>query len=710
MIGDLKYSLDLDRSKFATNTVAAANDLRGISRQAEATDADLKRFADSVVRQTQTVAEEMRAKKDRMKEAFLGGHLPFDNYVRGFDQADGAIKADEMARARATAAQNEAETKAQLSQRESERLGWTNRVMQNLRETDLATQKKIAVDVAKIADQRVQFVGEAAEREADALAYRIRSAQGLREAEVAHMKKLAEDQAKVEEQRLAVADRRTAKILDSERQSARNLVNAKSGRQAFDMTNERQRVAALENLYFSWGDKIENGFYGRVARGVKAAGSEQQRFAGNSDKWMRAFQQLSFGLEDATSQFGTMGLAGAIRGGSNNISAALMSFGPAAGLLGSLGATALMVGTQFFDSSKNVEQFKEKVDAVAAAVEDSKGRLERFGTDLSRRFALDDLIGADANTAGSAARQASRDLEQLTQERFEKQFAVTKTMRAKLEEEEKKLIPQTEPGWSFGPEAEMAARNAAERLAGVRDLMKRTNQDLFVSPDAMPSGLLSDEELKTIQQQKDEYDKLGQSIATAKSLREKALEVQKEAADAAMEQRKSEVESNLHFDQWDRAQQILQDIQTPSEKYRLKLLEISKLHKDGYLNVDESKRSAEKARKEMQKELDKGLRATVMIAGATEFGTAGSFTGLQTALQNYLIRPRNIGTDLPIDPSSIRSGLSPEQKQFGADAIVRGMELLRQLIAQQMGPANKTAQAAEGLLRKKDPTPVVFNF
>ncbi|WP_460996867.1 hypothetical protein, partial [Staphylococcus aureus] len=53
-----------------------------------------------------------------------------------------------------------------------------------------------------------------------------------------------------------------------------------------------------------------------------------QQGIGNVNRYGMAIQQLSYGLEDAATQFGTMGLAGAVRGASNNISAAAMAFGP----------------------------------------------------------------------------------------------------------------------------------------------------------------------------------------------------------------------------------------------------------------------------------------------------------------------------------------------------------------------------------------------
>lgn len=77
-------------------------------------------------------------------------------------------------------------------------------------------------------------------------------------------------------------------------------------------------------------------------------------------------QQLAFAAEDAATQFGTRGFAGALMAAGNNLTFAASMMGPTTGILASLGLTGVMVAATMLRIGQAA---KEEADAVKLAAE-----------------------------------------------------------------------------------------------------------------------------------------------------------------------------------------------------------------------------------------------------------------------------------------------------------------------------------------------------
>lgn len=123
-------------------------------------------------------------------------------------------------------------------------------------------------------------------------------------------------------------------------------------------------------------------------KGLTGAGRDVQRFSGtvasaggNSRKATMALLELSRGAEDAASQFGTQGLAGALRGSMNNLSAMATMLNPMAGVIVGLGAAiASVLIPRLMEMKTAADLAKESVGSLDEAIKKASG-----GRDVQER-------------------------------------------------------------------------------------------------------------------------------------------------------------------------------------------------------------------------------------------------------------------------------------------------------------------------------------
>jgi len=110
----------------------------------------------------------------------------------------------------------------------------------------------------------------------------------------------------------------------------------------------------------------------KFRRKVDESNTALNQSAGSSSKAGRAFLELSRGVEDAAAVYGTMGLAGALRASSNNISqfASILSpaAGAVAGLAVSLGSVLIPKLFDTTSAAKGMQQVIESAGKAAMAV------------------------------------------------------------------------------------------------------------------------------------------------------------------------------------------------------------------------------------------------------------------------------------------------------------------------------------------------------
>jgi hypothetical protein len=90
------------------------------------------------------------------------------------------------------------------------------------------------------------------------------------------------------------------------------------------------------------------------------------QFGGIGGNRAMIIQQLAFAAEDAATQFGTRGFAGALMAAGNNLTFAASMMGPTTGILASLGLTGVMVAATMLRIGQAA---KEEADAVKLAAE-----------------------------------------------------------------------------------------------------------------------------------------------------------------------------------------------------------------------------------------------------------------------------------------------------------------------------------------------------
>jgi len=136
-----------------------------------------------------------------------------------------------------------------------------------------------------------------------------------------------------------------------------------------------------------------------------------------------------FMVEDMASVYGTMGLAGAVRAGSNNLTMMAAAFGPWA----MAGAVAVTTATQLYlafnkdaDSAKNA---KDAVDEYKDALDEQSGRIDNL-TRLRRQLAR----ATDSNETGGLKEQVQDDIASINEQikAFEKQKRAEQDRRKEL--------------------------------------------------------------------------------------------------------------------------------------------------------------------------------------------------------------------------------------------------------------------------------------
>jgi hypothetical protein len=216
----------------------------------------------------------------------------------------------------------------------------------------------------------------------------------------------------------------------------------------------------------------------------------------------RGVLELSRGLEDFSSQFGTQGFAGGIRAASNNLSQmAFVMGGPLAGAIAGFAAAGLTLATPYitslFDATEQTKKLKEETDKAIKAVDDLFSR-RAAGNTRGAEFAFDLKDIDESSEAQSAIKQRQREARTLEEREFfnrEQRDAVyakgqetgfTKEITeelVRLDEEalsiaEKKLQVLSEITKLREKHVELSKQEAAEEFANrIREFQKQDERD-----------------------------------------------------------------------------------------------------------------------------------------------------------------------------------------------------------------------------------------
>lgn len=279
---------------------------------------------------------------------------------------------------------------------------------------------------------------------------------------------------------------------------------------------------------------------------ISAAGKEHQRTA-------MMVQQLSYGLEDAASQWGTSGLAGAIRGASNNLSAAGALMGPQVALMSSLGSTALMLGVQYLTAGKDVQSFEKDMRSVREEYYRVGAAAQRAREQVAHGFSIEDVQRvAQAREAIDGQQNATREMEKVRVDMETRTEWMSREMQ-KMMVDELAQLREAEPRMQFKMEGinpwfdPTAHARAKKNLDDVRDRMKEIDRLTRLNPGKLveqfqykpllPKDAKADRErMKEIEKEKNKVKELTNEYRNQNELRDsfarKLPELKKAEADA----------------------------------------------------------------------------------------------------------------------------------------------------------------------------------
>lgn len=258
----------------------------------------------------------------------------------------------------------------------------------NAQQTAADAEKRIAMDKAE---------------------YIARVSENAKRMQFSHAQQIQQASVRQDTAEIQSTKSRTAAIIAAERTAAQARINHLKTVAAF-----RERVAEQSGRALI-----------REAQQEARAASIMQMGGGAGGNRAMIVQQLAFAAEDAATQFGTRGLAGAMMAAGNNLTFAASMINPLTGVLASVGMTAAMVAATFFKlgsgAKKAAEETKSLKDTTRELMDVFRQRrefvefLQSGGTPelAGRRKSIQGEI-SDQQKAASVARQkflrAERDV------------------------------------------------------------------------------------------------------------------------------------------------------------------------------------------------------------------------------------------------------------------------------------------------------------
>lgn len=363
---------------------------------------------------------------------------------------------------------------------------------------------------------------------------------------------------------------------------------------------------------------------GTVNRINSQSASATGVFSSNANRTGQAITQLAYGVEDAVSQFGTMGLAGALRGASNNLSGVAAAMGgPWAVAATVLGTTVAALGIQYFTSGKNAKSAKQQIDDYTESV---KKQIDQIKANVEFQQKLDKI-----RTGEDAAKQRS-DLQD-----------------------------------------DIAAREAA-----IKDLRRQQNNLQGLIDNAIANNNKLDQEMpfgqfffgadinkereklkeigKLIQ---DEQEQVGKARAKLNDFRNAAPEIQaREEQDKASKKMKEDIEDQRRL-----SEELAKESMTAQDRYFERLKQIDALKTSGQITAEQAAKYERYAADQLEKQVELRRESNRLLTGALDIRSAEAFGVLANAQARSSIRvARFVAPSLPSAPQPVPEVASNEQQ------------------------------------------------
>ena len=509
-----------------------------------------------------------------------------------------------------------------------------------------------------------------------------------------------------ERQRLAMRARKDA-AYDQEIANEQRLAQQKAARVASDAKMDRRVQAEMEGTHRKRAMSVIFADIEAEQKLTRARrGSQTAMRAGVTDvnRYGMAIQQLAFGLEDAATQFGTMGLAGAVRGASNNLSAAAMVMGPIAGIAASLGATALLVGTNFMTSGKQAREFAEDIKELEKQYSGLQLRIRDARAFAEQRNEASLIPTMDSASASKALRANRDEMEKNEAEIKQRSQNIPSMLRGMTEKllkqaEERRAHPGAEAGFidfekldkeieEYRKSLTMKSEDLVALGKGFFDKVVEASQTVdFFGGRSLPAGL-NEKDIKDARDQYNEIDRLRKDNLRRQEDTRKLGQRSQEAARQEMKDSMRDAlgqavggSGNSVFGR----QPALQDIQRataywndtrrPAEKYFETIRDIRRLEKENLLDPKTAARAARAAWDEMQQVMSQGVTVPVVFRrsvdarsseGLNHYYEALNRSGYELRRAAELEEMRKPQQQFPIIPDKPKPIMSEaEAKMFG---------------------------------------------
>ena len=552
----------------------------------------------------------------------------------------------------------------------------------------MATQDQIEKEQRLAMAQRVRFEAEA-HHDQQRIAMRARM-DAAYEQQIAQEQRLAQQKA----QQAAIdarIDRRVSMAVENtQRQRAIGLI--------IDQTQAEERLLN-QQLKTSRSDTMRN-YRDQLSFGGMASTAGAMRAS-------MFTQQIAYGIEDAMSQYGTMGLAGAIRGGSNNLSAALAILNPTYAILGALASTTLLVGASFLtmgrDAKKSSEETKQAVDEISEAERKLAERIQYSNKYFEDRRRIQESI----KTSGGIQSEMGRLETERAQ--LESEIAIRKRMRQELMAKHGVPLDQADM-----TEAETLQ---ARRQMGANAIVLKTKElrDQFSKLDAELS--FAESKFQSTGQSLVDFDQKLTEVTNKEQQRDifmSDVKRLKEWGDMRMDAIR-DIQRN--------SQALIQSVRTPYEKYREEIKRIEQLRRQNPFLISEEvvRKASRNAWEIMQQEMSRGATIPVYFRRAVDARSAEALSPYFDAISKsaYGINgvPANYAKQGSLTPQA-KPFTGAEFKAFGemiqsspgvnatSDKLVRALEKLS-------GVVDKSVRQEEQLInagQKQQPQLNIVTF
>lgn len=334
-------------------------------------------------------------------------------------------------------------------------------------------------------------------------------------------------------------------------------------------------------------------------------------------------QQLAFAAEDAATQFGTRGLAGAMMAAGNNITFAASMINPTIGVIASLTSVGIMSALTYLKIANNAK--------------------------------------TAANDIGVFTDRLREQQEQLKSNvKFKQQLADIRTDE-KASEERKGLAYDIEQRASAIEDLKRQAQNLEGVLKNARDTNSGLNQEYgFVGQWMFGSDTSNEEnQLKKLRELLNQEEiEIGEAKARMSQLKEESPQIQeREKRDKSAKQAKEDAE-----DQKKLMDDLAKESMTAQDRYLQRIKEIKTLKDAGKITDEQSAKYQKFAADQLEKQVESQRESNRLLSGAMDIRSAEAY-GVMAKAEAMAAKPFRRFTlpQLPQEPKPIAETKSIDQ-------------------------------------------------